>query len=129
MSQRGINKIKMLNIMKKLIGLTAIVILFSLTVTAQQRQGRMNNKADCTPEQMATLQAKKMTLKLDLNANQQKEVQKMLLQNAEERQKNSTEYREKRRSGELTADEQFAYENDRIERQLVHKKAMKKILN
>ena len=115
--------------MKKLIGLTAIVILFSLTITAQQRQGRTNNKADFTPEQMATLQAKKMTLRLDLNANQQKEVKNMLLQSTEECKKNRTEYRDKRQSGDLTADEKFAFENERIERQLVHKKAMKKILN
>ena len=114
--------------MKKLIGLTAIVMLFSLTVNAQQRQGRMNNKANFTPEQMATLQTKKLTLRLDLKTNQQKEVENILLKSAEERKKTSTEYREKRQSGELTADEQFAFKNDRIERQLAHKSAMKKIL-
>ncbi|SNR78422.1 hypothetical protein [Lutibacter flavus] len=115
--------------MKKLIGLTAIVILFSLTVSAQGRNGGNRQGSKLTAEQKATLQTKKMTLRLDLNANQQKEVEKMLLQSAEERNKKRTEYREKKQSGELTADEQFTFENDRIERQLVHKKAMKKILN
>jgi hypothetical protein len=115
--------------MKKLIGLTAIVILFSSTITAQQRQGRTQNKADFTPEQMATLQAKKMALHLDLNKNQQKEIYDLNLKSAKEREKNRTEYKGKRQNGELTADKQFAFKNDRIERQIAHKKAMKKILN
>ena len=115
--------------MKKLIGLTAIVVMFSLTINAQQELGKMSKKATLTPEQMATLHAKKMALHLDLNENQQKAIYDLKLKNAKEREKMRTENREKRQSGELTADEQFAFENDRIERQLVHKKAIRKILN
>lgn len=115
--------------MKKLIGLTALVILFSLTINAQQRQVRTNHKADFTPGQMATLQAKKMTLNLDLNENQQKAIYDLNLKNAEERDKKRTIFREKKQSGDLTADEKFTFENDRIERQIAHKNDMKKILN
>lgn len=114
--------------MKKLVGLTAIVILFSLTINAQGRKGGIGQGSDLSTEQQATLQTKKLTLRLDLNETQQKEVQKMLLKSNEEREISRAEYRQKRQSGKLTADEKFAFENDRIDRQLAHKTEMKKIL-
>lgn len=114
--------------MKKLVGLTAIVILFSLTINAQGRKGGIRQNSDLSTEQQATLQAKKLTLILDLNENQQKEVQKMLLKSNEEREKIRADYRQKKQSGKLTANEKYAFENERIERQLAHKTEMKKIL-
>jgi len=79
---------------------------------------------------MATLQAKKMTLRLDLDANQQKAVHKVLLKSAEERQNFRNENMQKRKDGiKPTSEERFNMENMRLEKQLAHKNEMKKILN
>ena len=64
--------------MKKLI-LIAIAFI-GLQATAQQKQGtnrgeRGNKMMTLSAEDMATLQTKKMTLALDLNESQQKEIQ------------------------------------------------------
>jgi len=72
--------------MKKLVGLSVIVILFSLTMNAQVKKGNKRQASEFTSEQIATLQAKKMALRIDLDANQQKAVHKVLLKSAEERQ-------------------------------------------
>lgn len=61
--------------MKKLILVIALT-LSSLTF-AQSRKS-----IEMTPEQVAELQTKKMTLDLDLTANQQKEVKALLLEEA-----------------------------------------------
>lgn len=114
--------------MKKIISITAIVILFSLTITAQGNQRGINQKSNLTSEQRVDLQTKKMALKLDLDVNQQKEVKKILLKSADERNKIRDEFRQKKQSGELTADERFTFENNRLERQMVHKTEMKNIL-
>ncbi len=116
--------------MKKLVGTIMAVALFSLSIHAQVKGDRFRKGSDLTSEQVATLQSKKMTLKLDLNENQQKDVYKMMLKSAEEQQKNKAEFRKKRQDGiKLTADERFNFENTRIERQLSHKTEMRKILS
>lgn len=115
--------------MKKLVGLTAIILLFSLTITAQERKERVRNRVEFTSEQQATLQAKKMALHLDLDENQQKAVYKLMKKNADERQKKRDDFKQKKQNGvQLTNDEKFQLQNDRLDRQLEHKAAMKKIL-
>ncbi|MFA5298770.1 MAG: hypothetical protein WC389_11250 [Lutibacter sp.] len=115
--------------MKKLVGIVTMIVLFSLSVNAQVKGNGLGRGSDLTTEQMATLQSKKMTLLLGLNENQQKDVYKMMLKSAEEQQKNRAEFRGKRQDGiKLTADERFNFENARVERQLLHKTEMKKIL-
>ena len=71
--------------------LKILVLLFSLTVFAQQpprqmdseRGKRPNNRMQAmkalTPEQEATLWTKKMTLELDLNKNQQDQMYALIL--------------------------------------------------
>jgi protein CpxP len=115
--------------MKKLVGLTAIVILFSLTISAQRQNERQGKRADYSPEQIATLQTKKMALRLDLNENQKKEVQKLTLKYAEERQQLRATLQKNKQDGTgLTSNERFERENMRLERQLAHKNSLKKIL-
>ncbi|REE80362.1 hypothetical protein BX611_2004 [Lutibacter oceani] len=115
--------------MKKLIGLTAIVILFSLTISAQGQNQRQGKRADFTPDQMATLQTKKMALHLDLNENQQKAIYNLNKKNAEEREVLRAEFQKNKEQGTpLTSDERFARENIRLGRQLAHKNELKKIL-
>ena len=65
--------------MKKLI-LVAFILLCNISI-AQSRKS-----IEMTPEQVAELQTKKMTLDLDLNSNQQKEVKALLLEEAKKRE-------------------------------------------
>ncbi len=116
--------------MKKLVGLAAIAILFSLTINAQQNRENDRKRTQMTSEQSATLQSKKMALHLDLNKNQQAAVYELMKKNADERKIKREEFREKRQKGDaLTNDERFQNQNDRLENQLEQKAAMKDILS
>ena len=89
--------------MKKFIGLTAITLLLSLSVSAQ-RNNEGNKRgvrqgSELTSEQKVALQSKKMALKLDLNENQQKQIHKLMLKSAEERNKFREENRQNRKNG------------------------------
>lgn len=65
--------------MKKLI-VTIVLVISSLSFAQE--------KSKISPEQQTELQVKKMTLELDLDTNQQKEIRTILLENAKkERQK------------------------------------------
>ncbi len=68
--------------MKKLIIIT-IVLLSASIMQAQEKRSKLINY---TPEEAATLQTKKMTLRLDLTEKQQKEVYPLFLEAAKERQ-------------------------------------------
>lgn len=115
--------------MKKLVGLTVAVLLFSLTISAQQRQGRSNKGSDFTPEQTATLMSKKMTLALDLDKNQETAVYSLMKENIAERQNAMTEIKKRKESGSKpTNDEKFNMQNNRLDKMIAHKTAMKKIL-
>ncbi|UMB60230.1 hypothetical protein MHL31_14230 [Lutibacter sp. A80] len=113
--------------MKKLVGLTVIIMFFSLTITAQGQ--RQNKRATYTPEQKATLQSKKLALRLDLNASQEKAVEKLMLKSAEERESYRTEHMKNKKDGTgLTSDERFEREKLRLEKQQATKAEFKKIL-
>ena len=96
--------------MKKLVGLSVIVILFSLTMNAQVKKGNRGQGSEFTSEQMATLQAKKMALRLDLDANQQKSIYKVMLKSAQERESFRTNNMQKRKDGvKPTSEERFNF--------------------
>ena len=129
-SKRYKKQRKTIHIMKKLVGLTAIVILFSLTITAQAKKERIRKGSAFTTEQQATLQSKKLALSLDLDANQQKSVAKLMKAQADNRKKMRDQFQQNKQDGvKLTNDEKFELQNNRLEKQLEHKAAMKKILN
>ena len=87
--------------MKKLILVIALT-LSSLTF-AQSRKS-----IEMTPEQVAELQTKKMTLDLDLTANQQKEVKALLLEEAKKREAIKTEMKaRKAEDKKVTSDEKY----------------------
>ena len=94
--------------MKKLI-LAAVLVVSTLTFA--QERGRKGEKL--TPEQQTELQVKKMTLELDLDAKQQKEVKAILLENAKKRDTKMAEMKAK---------------NEMLDNQIEHKAQMKKIL-
>lgn len=116
--------------MKKLIGILTLVMVFSLTANAQKHGHKRGMKADYTPEQIATLQAKKMTLHLNLSDSQQRQVQKLLTEQAVERKAKIEELKKLKESGgKLDSNQRFELENQRIDNQIAHKKAMKNILD
>ncbi|MEZ4778910.1 MAG: hypothetical protein R2786_05945 [Flavobacteriaceae bacterium] len=81
---------------------------------------------DLTPQERATLKAKEMTLHLDLNEKQQKQVETLLLQQEEKREALRKQHKE---GEELTKEEKFALKSKMLDEQIAFKKEMKNILN
>lgn len=110
-----------------------MVFLSGLYMSAQQgpQQGHDHQMRDLTPEQMATLGTKKMTLALDLTESQQAKVKSILKEKATDRQAKREAYQNKREAGEkpkLSPEERYTMQNDRLDRQIAYKKEMKNIL-
>ncbi|MFC7356579.1 hypothetical protein ACFQO1_02680 [Jejudonia soesokkakensis] len=116
--------------MKKLV--IICMLLVGITVTAQDRESKkevrkeMRERAkDLTPQQIASLQTKKMTLHLDLTEKQQIEVEKLNLEIATNR-KAMAEKRKKME--ELSNDERVAMREQMLDEQIATKKKFKAIL-
>lgn len=119
--------------MKKLILL--VVLMAGITAIAQKPERERGNRGDMkdmSPEQMATLQTKQMTLALDLTDDQQKQIQSLNLENAMARAEKMKEMKAKKESGEamkFTSEERYAMQTARLDQQIAQKEKMKKILN
>lgn len=114
--------------------------LIAIQVSAQERNQRPNRERsprmermqNLTPEEMATLQTKKMTLHLDLNETQQRAVQKLNLQNATERKARMDARKAKMESGSMekpSKEERLKMMNDMLDHKIAMKAKMKDILN
>lgn len=87
---------------------------------------------DLSPEQVATLQTKRMTLALDLTQDQQTKIQAINLEQAKERKARMEERKAAREKGEAkkpTAEERYAMENERLDKMIALKTEMKEILS
>lgn len=118
--------------MKKLI----LVLALMTGLTAMGQKGSNGHKkgkmSDMTPEQMATLQSKRLTLELDLNEAQQDQVYQLALQNATMRKAKKEAMQKRKESDDFekpTADERYKMQNARLEHQIAQKEKMKKILS
>jgi hypothetical protein len=101
------------------------LVMTTLTFAQDRREGREK----LTPEQQTELQVKQMTLDLDLDDKQQKEIKTILLEQAKKRETKMAEMKAKREKGEkLTSDEKFAMKNEMLDNQIDLKAKMKKIL-
>ena len=106
--------------MKKLI-VTIVLVISSLSFAQE--------KSKLSPEQQTELQVKKMTLDLDLDANQQSEIKTILLKQNKKRAMKLAELKDKRKQGvNLSADEKFDLKNNMLDEKIEHKAQMKKIL-
>jgi len=125
------------------------IALFTLNATAQQqkpqqkkgdrteRPQRMNMFKDFTPEEMAELKTKKMTLDFDLTESQKKEIYKLNLKEASDRKKMMDERKAKMderknnkgQNNMRSKEERFNMANDKLDKQIAHKKEMQRILN
>lgn len=125
--------------MKKM--LIVIMTLVTLQVTAQEKKKEMRMEAqkerrqmmkDLTPEEMATLQTKKMTLHLDLTEAQQQKIKALNLEEAKLRKakiEERTEMRKNSESNPFTKEDKLKMMNEQLDRQIERKQKMKSILN
>lgn len=119
--------------MKKVILLGLLMIGFIGLAQNERGENRhRGNLEDLSPEQMATLQTKRMTLALDLNEAQQKQLQKINLDQVISRKEKMDEMKAKKESGEMTkptSEERYAMQTARIDKQIAHKAQVKQLLS
>lgn len=125
--------------MKKLV-LIAIALV-SIQAIAQnhkgeQRKGERKENVhklnDFSPEQIATLKTKKMTLHLDLTETQQSDIQKINVTNEKERKAKMETRKKMRENGNTnkpSTEDRFNIMNKRLNRQIATKKQMQAILS
>lgn len=116
--------------------LVVIAIAFlTLSATAQdRRQERKGNDhrkeimKDLTPEEVANLKTKKLTLKLDLTDKQQKKVESILLEQAVDRQKKREAHQNIEEKVKPSKEEFLKMQNARLDSKIEMKQKMKDIL-
>lgn len=119
--------------MKKVLVTTVLLIgMMGYSQRGQHFDSEQRGMKDMTPEQIAILKTKKMTLALDLSDAQQKDIQKINLENALERKALMLERKAKKEESEQSkpsADERFDFQNERLDRMVAQKGKMKQILS
>lgn len=114
--------------------LFVIAVLATAMAGAQEAPGKSPKRAmpmdNFSPEQLAEIQTKKMTLALELDEKQQREVLKMNTDLAHERKQRMGKIKAAREKGErLSQEERFKQMNEQLDRRIEVQRAMKKILN
>lgn len=115
--------------MKKLILMTFIMV--GMTVLAQERNRKQkgNEMEQFTPEQRSILQVKKLTLELDLNESQQKEIKAFIAEKNAKMEAAKTAMKAMKEKGTIPSiDERFAMKSKMLDEQIAAKKRMEKIL-
>jgi hypothetical protein len=125
--------------MKKII--LIVLALVTIQVSAQERKQefrkgerkeRINKFKDFSPEEVAELQTKRMTLDLDLTSSQQKQIQKLNLENAIDRKAKMEERQAQMKDGNKekpSKEDRLKMMNERLDKQIEMKQKMAKILN
>jgi len=105
--------------------LIAVFMITALNLSAQPFE-KSKERQNLTPDQIAELQTKRMTLHLELTEKQQQQILEINKKNAQKRKlsKASRVKGEKRRNGDL-----FKIKNNRLDNQIAHQSEMKNILN
>jgi periplasmic protein CpxP/Spy len=108
-----------------------LLALFSTGVMSAQ-QGQQKKGQDREPlslEQRTELQVKKLTLDLDLNEKQQKEIKTLMLENGKQRQEKLESRNEQIKTEKgLTAEQRYEMQLAALDHQIAMKESMKKIL-
>lgn len=125
--------------MKKII--LIVLALVTIQVSAQERKQefrkgerkeRIKKFKDFSPEEVAELQTKRMTLDLDLTSSQQKQIQKLNLENAIDRKAKMEERQAQMKDGNKekpSKEDRLKMMNERLDKQIEMKQKMAKILN
>jgi len=108
-----------------------LIMLISISAFSQQKgQHHKAEMANMSAEETATLQTKKLTLLLDLDQAQQKEIKKLYQEKAEERKAMMAEHKKmSAEDAEKLKENRFERKNARLDRELAHQEKMKQILN
>ncbi|AOZ99887.1 hypothetical protein [Flavobacterium commune] len=117
--------------MKKLIT-AALITIISVSSYAQEKQQRParhdgNPMEKFTPEQRNQLMLKKMTLDLDLNDSQQKEMGKIIAEQSAKREAHLKD--RKAKTEKPTSDEIFQMKSKMLDEQIAMNAKMKKVLS
>lgn len=119
--------------MKKLIVAALLVVGMTSFAQNNRKMAQRHHRSEMekfTPEQRNQLMLKRMTLELDLNASQQKEMSKILSEKTAKREARMKEMKaDKASNTKLTSDEIFARKNKMLDEQIAMKDRMRKILN
>ncbi|MDT8414502.1 MAG: hypothetical protein RQ735_03905 [Flavobacteriaceae bacterium] len=115
-----------------------IVLVLSLMVTPilMAQQGKQmavrSPQTQLTAEQRATLETKRLALKLELTPAQQNQLQKVLVLRIEQQKAQREAMKKKREATDtkpvLTADERFAMQNKNLDARLAFQNDIKEIL-
>ena len=115
--------------MKKTASILVLVFVFTVNAKAQEKD-RRTQREKLTVDQQAILAVKKMTLTLELTKAQQQEIQPILARQISSKRAEFEKVKAIRESKrELTADERFVYQNQRLDQQIAYQKEIKSILN
>lgn len=124
--------------MKKLI-LIALAFVAIQATAQEQKKDRKNGDhkrghalAQLSAEEIATIQTKKMTLFLDLDESQQREIKKINLEKAIARKEHMEARKAKKESGTMekpSKEDRVAKINKMLDNKIATKAKMKKILN
>jgi protein CpxP len=101
-------------------------ILFLMSLLAVGISQAQDAKRDRNPEQVASIQSKKMTLALDLDAKQQAIVEQLLLVNAKEREADKMNKKDRAQLNDL---EKLTRMETMLDKRIAVKREMKSILN
>ncbi len=116
--------------MKKLIVLALLLLGTTIVAQEKHREHKRNEMEQFTPEQRSELQLKKLTLELDLNESQQKEIKAFIADKNTKMEAHKTAMKAMKEKGtKPTSDERFAMKSKMLDEQIATKKRMQKILN
>jgi protein CpxP len=116
--------------MKKLVIMA--IALFALQINAQERGEKRADRPDFTPEEIAGLQTKQMTLDLDLTEAQQEKISVIVLENATARKAKLEEFKMKKEKNEgkkPSKEEMLKMKHEMLDAQIANKQKMKQVLN
>ena len=116
--------------MKKLALIVLLVVGLSTYAQEGKKQERQGAERErLSPEQRNQLQLKKMTLDLNLNESQQKEIAKILEEQTSKRQAEMATFKANKDKGvKPTAEERFAMKNKKLDEAIAVKAKVQKVL-
>lgn len=116
--------------MKKLIVFAFLIVGTHIIAQERNRKHQGNQMEQFTPERQSQLVLKKMTLELDLNETQQKELTSFISDKMAKKETHKAEMKALKEKGvKPTNDESFAMQIKMLDEQIAAKKSMQKILN
>ena len=126
----GLNVITFINLRMKTLFAIAL-LLFGLTNYAQEKksENKKNKTEQMSPEQKNELQLKKMTLNLNLNETQQKEMSVVVNEMSEKRESQKNAWKAMKEKGEKpTAEQKYEMQDKMLDEKIAMKTRVQKIL-